>query len=1040
MNLTEISLRNPAGVLVAILMVALLGVFALVKLPIQLFPNVEEPVISIFTSWRAAAPAEIESEIIEPQERALQGIRGLQSMNAFANAGSAFVNLQFNAGTDMQATLLEVISRMNQLPPLPRDAQAPQINLGEDGGNGPNSTLSWFFVQLLPGTPGPIDNYRRQIEELLRSRIESVPGVANVRINFGSDEELQIVFDPARAAELGVQIPRIAEIVGSASDVSGGFVDIGRRQYTVRFAGRYSLEQFADLVIEWRDGRPIHLGDLATVQVKRGDRSELALQNGNPAIGIQIMKENDANVLETLTAVKAEIDLLRDNQLKAMGLSIAQSFDPSVFIGQAIDMVTGNLLAGILLAVAVLWYFVRDRRATLLVGLSIPICLTVTLVVLHFAGRTLNVISLAGLAFGVGQSLDTAIVMLEAIAQQRARGLNRVEATLAGARQVWPALLASTVTAVIVFLPIVFMRDAVSQLFADLALTISIAVIASLIVAVTALPLAASRWLDTDKVDSGSSGRYAAIAAWIVRWTDSAQRRYITLAVLFVAPVVLTWALLPPLDYLPPVKRDAIDGFVQFPPGSNVETIEREFVTPVARRLEPYLKGEKEPALKNYYVLVGPGGGGIGVRPIDPGQIDELGKLINEEILVGFPDTQVFAAQGNLFGGFGDGRNIDFQLQSTDFPALLAAARNAEKLIQEKMPGAQVQAFQGLEMAEPELRLAPDDRRLNEVGWSRGDIGTVVRALGDGMFVGEYFDGERRLDMILRASKWDSPEALAATSVATPSGSVLPLGELVRVESTVGAGGLRRVDGHRTIGLNVSPPKEYSLQQAIDLLKREVEPEVRRQLPADGSVQYEGNAGSLRVALANMAQNLAMALIALFLLLAALFRSVKDSLYVILTIPLASFGGVLALVLLRLFTAQTLDLLTMVGFVVLMGLVVNNAILLVDQARSEMRAGATVRAAVEAALATRTRPIMLTTLTTLFGMLPLVLVPGPGSVLYRGLGTVLVGGMAVNSVFTLVLLPTLLRLVERASPVPAIPEPASADPSHPPVKLPLEAT
>jgi multidrug efflux pump subunit AcrB len=1012
MNLTEISLRNPAGVLVAILMVALLGVFALVKLPIQLFPNVEEPVISVFTSWRAAAPAEIESEIIEPQERALAGLRGMRSLNAFANAGSAFLNLQFAVGTDMQATMLEVISRMNQLPPLPRDAQAPQISLGEDGGNGPNNTLSWFFVQLLPGTPGPIDNYRRRIEELFRNRVESIPGVANVRLNFGSDEELQIVFDPERAAELGIQIPRMAQIAGSAGDVSGGFVDIGRRQYTVRFAGRYSVEQFSDLVIEWRDGRPVRLGDVATVQVKRGDRSELALQNGNPAIGIQIMKENDANVLETLNTVKAEINLLRDNELKAMGLSIAQSFDPSVFIGQAIDMVTGNLFAGILLAVAVLWYFVRDRRATLLVGLSIPICLTVTLVMLYAFGRTLNVISLAGLAFGVGQALDTAIVMLEAIAQQREKGLGRVEAALAGAKQVWPALLASTVTAVIVFLPIVFMQDAVSQLFADLALTISIAVIASLIVAATALPLAASRWLNTENVHKGSNEKYTAIADWIVRWTDDAKRRYLTVAVLFLAPVVLTWALLPPLDYLPPVKRDAIDGFIQQPPGTNIDTIEREFVQPFAARLAPYMAGEKQPALKNYYVLAGPFGTSIGVRPLDPDNIDELGRLINEEVLVGFPDTQSFATQGNLFGGFGDGRNIDFQLQSADVPALLAAARTAEKLIQEKMPGAQVQAFQGLEMAEPELRLAPDDRRLNEVGWSRVDIGTVVRALGDGMFVGEYFDGERRLDMILRASKWDSPEALAETPIATPTGNVLPLGELVQVESTVGSGGLRRVDGHRTIGLNVSPPKDLSLGQAVALLQRDVEPQIRAALPSDGAVHYEGNAGSLREALSNMAQNLAVALIALFLLLAALFRSVKDSLYVILTIPLASFGGVLALVLLRLFTAQTLDLLTMIGFVVLMGLVVNNAILLVDQARTEIRGGATVRDAVQASLATRTRPILLTTLTTLFGMLPLVLIPGPGSVLYRGLGTVLVGGMAVNSVFTLVLLPTLLRLME----------------------------
>lgn len=1014
MNLTETSLRNPAGVLVAILMVALLGILALVKLPVQLFPNIDEPVISIFTSWRAAAPTEIESEIIEPQERALQGLRGLQSLSAFANPGSAFINLRFAVGTDMQATMLEVISRMNQLPPLPRDAQAPQISLGEDGGNGPNNTLSWFFVQLLPGTPGPIDNYRRQIEELFRNRIEPIPGVANARINFGADEELQIVFDPVRAADLGVQIPRIAQVAGNADDVSGGFVDIGRRQYTVRFAGRYAVEQFSDLVLEWRDGRPVRLGDVATIQVRRGDRTELALQNGNPAIGIQIMKENDANVLDTLKAVKAEIESMRDNELARMGLSIAQSFDPSVFIDAAIEMVTGNLFAGILLAVAVLWYFVRNRRATLLVGLSIPICLTVTLVMLYVFDRTLNVISLAGLAFGVGQSLDTAIVMLEAIAQQRARGLDRVEATLAGAKQVWPALLASTVTGVIVFLPIVFMQDAVSQLFADLALTISIAVVASLIVAVTVLPLAASRWLDTEDLQQGGSmDRYAAVAKRIVAWTDSPRRRIATVAVLILVPVALTWVLLPPLDYLPPVKRDAIDGFIQQPPGTNIDTIEREFVKPVAERLAPYMAGEKQPALKNYYVLSGPFGTSIGVRPLDPDHIDELDTLVNDYVLAGFPDVESFAAQGNLFGGFGDGRNIDLQLQSTDYEALLAAARHAEKLIQEKMPGAQIQAFQSLELADPELRLTPDDRRLSEVGWSRGDIGTVVRALGDGAFVGEYFDGQRRLDMILRASTWDSPEQLAMTPVATPVGSVVPLGELVRIESTVSAGGFRRVDGHRTVALNVSPPRRMSLGDAIELLKREVEPELREQLPSDAAVRYEGNAGSLREALGNMAENLTIALTALFLLMAALFRSVKDSLFVVLTIPLASFGGVLALVILRLFTPQTLDLLTMIGFVVLMGLVVNNAILLVDQARSEMRAGASVRAAVESALTTRTRPILLTTLTTLFGMLPMVLVPGPGSALYRGLGTVLVGGMALNSVFTLVLLPTLLRLVER---------------------------
>jgi multidrug efflux pump subunit AcrB len=1012
--LTEISVRNPSGVVVAVLLACFLGIYAFVKLPVQLFPDIDEPAITVQTTWRAAAPSEVEAEIIEPQEQALRGTPGLKEINAFANAGNSWVNLRFAVGTDMQATLIEVISRMNQLPPMPRDSEAPVISLGSEGGDSSNQTLSYFFVQLMPGTAGPIEAYRERVEKVLRPRIEAVPGVSAVRFATGGPEELQIIFDPNRAAELGIPIPRIAELAGNANDVSGGFVDIGRRQYTVRFAGRYSPDELSQLVLEWRDGRPVRLGDVASVEVRRGDRVDLALQNGNPAIGIRIMKESGANVLDVLEDVKIEIEQLRTGPLKDMGLTIAQSFDPSVFINQAISLVTGNLLAGVLLAVAVLWLFVRDRRATLLVGLSIPICLLVTLVALKLTGRTLNVISLAGLAFGVGQALDTAIVVLEAIAQKRQRGLSAIEATLQGTKQVWPALLASTVTAVIVFLPLVFMQDAASQLFADLALTISIAVIASLLVAVTALPVAASRWLKQDAVQTSSAAeaRWAQLANAIVTWTDSPKRRYATIGALLVVPVILTWVLLPPLDYLPPVKRDAIDGFIQTPPGASIETVDSEIVQEMIRRLGPYMRGEQEPALKNYYIFIGSYGGDIGVRPLDPNRIDDLDELINEKIGVGFPDMQLFAAQGNLFGGFGDGRNIDFQLQSSDFESLLPISRRAQELINEKLPGAQVQAFQGFELAQPELRLTPNDRRISEIGWARGEVGTVVRALGDGAWVGEYFDGERRLDMILRARQWESPEELSSVLVATPSNAVVPLGELVGIESTVGPNNLRRVDGRRTVALNVSPPKGMSLQQAIDVMKADVEPEVRKLLPADGSIRYAGNAGNLQEALGNMRENLTLAFLVLFLVMAALFRSPKDSLFVMLTIPLASFGGVLALWVLRLITLQTLDMLTMIGFVVLMGLVVNNAILLTDETRAGERNGLSRREAIAVALATRTRPIFSITLTTLLGMLPMVVVPGPGSALYRGLGTVIVGGMALNAVFTLVLLPALLRLNE----------------------------
>ena len=372
---------------------------------------------------------------------------------------------------------------------------APSITLGGSGGQGANDTLSFFFVQLKPGTPGPVEDYRREVEELLRARLEAVAGVGAVNFLAGAPDELRIGFDPYRAAELGIQIPTMAALAGSADDVSAGFADLGSRQYTLRFAGRYEVAEFGELVLAWRDGRPVRLADVATIDVVRGDRRSMVVQNGNPAIGVQILKESGADVLTTLTAVKREVEALRAGPLADMGLAIEQSFDPSLFINRAIGMVAGNLVLGVLLAVGVLWLFLRQLRATFLVALAIPICVLATLVVLLLTGRTLNVISIAGIAFAVGMTLDAAIVVLENIVSHREHGAAPFEAALNGARQVWPALLASTITTVVVFLPVLFMRNVEGQLFADLALTIAVAVAISLITAVTVLPAAAARWL-----------------------------------------------------------------------------------------------------------------------------------------------------------------------------------------------------------------------------------------------------------------------------------------------------------------------------------------------------------------------------------------------------------------------------------------------------------------------------------------------------------------------------------------------------------------
>lgn len=1009
MKLTSSALKSPAAVAVGVALILLVGILSLVKLPVQLFPDIERPRIAIQTFWRAASPLEVESELIEPQEQVLRGIPGLTAMNAFANQGSSYINLEFSVGTNMDQTLIEVISRMTRVPTLPRDARPPRIMLGGFGGSNP--ALTFFFLQALPGNANPIDDYIDFTNDTIRPRIEALEGVASVQtFTQQNREQLQIRFDPVKAAEYGIQIPQLISLVSASNDVSGGYIDVGRRQYTLRFNGKYRVEELEDLILESRNGSNIRLADIARVEISRPDKQNLAIQNGNPAFSMRIDRANGANVLETLNRVKTEVELINKEVLADKDLVMVQSFDASVFIYRAINLVTSNLFAGVVLSLSILWFFIRRMRATLIIATAIPISLLSTFIVLEITGRSLNVISLAGLAFAVGMVLDAAIVVLENILRMRDNGLDDHESSEQGAKQVFGALLASTATTVAIFLPVFFLKDIEGQLFGDLALTIAIAVSVSLIVAVILLPVLAKYFLKQQRVQDPNQKVWQKITRFVMKITSSGKKRVSLAATLLLVPMLVTYIALPTLDYLPPVKRDAVDANLQFPPGANAQTIEKEVLQPIVERLKPYMDGTKEPALKNYYVFTGPFGGNLGVRAKDQSKVNELLAVVRNEILVDLPDTQAFAYQGNLFGGFGGGRQVRMNLQSKNTKALQNAARQGVEWVKEAIPDVSVQANPGTEDAEPELRLTPNDRNILEQGWNRRDLGSVVRTMGDGLYVGEYFNGSKRLNMILRADGWDDPDNLADVPIVNGNGAITQLSTLVDITRTVGPSNLTRLDGNRTISLNVSPPEGWSLEQTIAVLKEKVEPKLREALPEDGNIIYGGSADQLEKAIGVMAENFAFALVILFLLMAALFKSIKDSLLVVITIPLATVGGVLALQLLNLSVFQPLDLLTMIGFVILLGLVVNNAILLVHQTRLGQESGLKRVEAVEQALALRLRPIFMSTLTSFFGMLPLLLMPGAGSVIYRGLAAVIVGGLAISTLFTIVLLPCLLRL------------------------------
>lgn len=1009
MNITELSTRHWPSVAVAVALVALFGLISIAALPIQLLPTIEEPQVSVANFWRAAAPEEMEANIVEPQENVLKNTPGLTDISSFIGRGTGFVNLSFAVGTDIQTAKLDVINNLSQVPPGPPDAIEPQVFAG--GGSQTPGAAS-LLVRVLPDNPDKdLSHYQQLIEEFVEPRLARIPGVSRVDLQGEQPRELHITFDAYRAAALGIRVSDIIATVSRATDTSGGFADVGRRQYTVRFVGQFEPDQLNQLVVGWSGERPISLSEVADVEIVARKPDGFTLRNGFPAYYITVQREYDANTVSILDGINEAIAELNAGPLADAGLVVDLSFDASVHIRRAITLVKTNLGMGLLLAVGVLYFLMRSRRATMLVTATVPLSLLVAFVALRAFDKSLNVISLAGLAFAVGLVMDAAIITLENIVRCRQTGLDIGTAASRGTREITGALFASTVTTVAIFLPVLFMQGMEGQLFQDLALTIAVAVSASFIIAITVLPVSASFLLGKEKDEDPCEHWWTGITKLVMRLTSTPLVCRSWIAGILGGSALVMLLLLPKANLLPQAPSDSLNAFFNMPPGGTVEMLKKEIAGTIVERLKPYMDHEQQPYIRGYNLSAFGSFNALFIYPQDPARIEEMIGIVRDRVLVDLPDTQAFVQRSSLLNfGFDGGRSINVDLQGNDIGELSDVAVQGMGIINESLPGAQVRPVPSLAIAEPELQLVPNDRRITAAGLDRAALATVIRAMTSGAYVGEYFDGNDRMDMILRGTVWGSPDELASMPIATPLAGIQTIGELAAIERTVGPTQLRRVDGQRTLTLSVRPPEDVTVQEALETLRAVAGPRLREIMPAGVSVKYRGTADRLEAALSTMAANLAVASVVLFLILAAMFRSLRDAFLVLLAIPLAIAGGILALRIMNLFTTQAMDLLTTIGFVILLGLVVNNAILLVMQTRAGQREGFDRTDAVAQAVRLRARPIYMSTLTSIFGMLPLMIVPGVGSQIYRGLATVIVGGMFVSAVFTLILLPSVLRL------------------------------
>lgn len=1033
MDLIRAAISRPVAVIAAVLMVLLFGFVALERIPIQLIPDVRKPVISVETEWTGAAPAEVEREIVNRQEDALKGLEGLVTLSSRARRGEGELTLEFMPGQNMDRAMLLVSNRLNAISGYPDEVDEPTLSTSSSD----DSPIAWYSVTRMAGNDREIDTYGDFMEDVVKDRIERIPGVSRVNVYGGTPRELRITADPQRLARYRLTVPDVVDALRAANvSASAGKVDEGKRRYTVRVEGELTTPEQVSAVLLRSEVLPdgsvarVSVGDVADVSIAYGERTAIRRFLGEPAFPFNVVRDTGANVMEVMAELDATVADLNGGPMKRQGLQIHKVYDETVYIQSSIDLVVQNIWLGGALAACVLVLFLRRAGPTLVVTMAIPVSIVGAFVGMAALGRSINVISLAGMAFAVGMVVDAAIVVLENIFRLREQGRSRFDAAYNGARQVWGAILVSALTTVMVFLPILTLDLEIGQLFRDIAVAISVSVILSLVVAVTVIPALARRLLGAHKSDASPGFSVPVLDAAAGRFTDAVGRlarrssthlgQGLTLVAVIVAGAALaSWALLPKLEYLPEGNRNQVSGYINPPPGYNLET-----TATIAARVEdavrPLWNGHSGdlPAVESFFFYARDNFAFFGAKAADETRVAELIPVLREPLFAE-PGTSGFVVQPSLFGRtVGSGRSIELRVSGADLPVILDVAAQAFDRVQGVLPradGHQVRPRPGLELGAPEVRAEPDPVRLRDAGVSARTFAQSIDAFNDGLRVAEVTVDGDRIDLRLAG-----PEGLAQRTqdidtlpVVTGDGRILPVSSLGTVRLTAGPTEIRHEERLRTVLLQIRPATEMPLGQAMDLLRAEVmQPMIEQGLPDGVRLTLGGTADDLSKAWDAMVWQLALALVIVYLVMAVLFESFIYPLIILVTVPLASAGAVLALGLLNAFVYQPLDMLTLLGFVILIGTVVNNAILLVHQTLWHVRVDLMRPAdAIEAATRDRIRPIFMSTLTSLVGMLPLVVMPGAGSELYRGLGVVVLGGLALSAVLTLVVVPPLLALV-----------------------------
>ena len=1029
---TAVRWRHGTGVLFCLL--ALFGILALFQLPLELQPGGDRPEISITTPYLGASPAEVEDLVTRPIEERLEEVQGIQEITSTSSSGISNISVEFDWDSDIDRSLVDVLNKLQQVEALPTEADESDVEVV----SGSSSPMMWVILTPKEGFTADDYHYRDLVDDVVVPRFRQVQGVGQFIVSGGREREVEVVVDPKALADRNLTIGDVANSLrNNNQDIRGGPLVLGRREYRVRTVSRIQdVKQLEGFVLRRDESGTVYLGDVAEARMGRAIQDRALIRNNEPAVATGIIRQVGGNVPEISAGIReALVELEARFDREGEGIAFDIPYDENDYINESISFVRGNLIIGAILAALILLLFLGSLRTVGVIAIAIPTTLITVFIVFYILGRTLNVISLAGLAFAVGMVVDNAIVVLENVFTHMQQGKSPMKAAINGTQEVGGAMLASTLTTVAVFAPIVLVTGEAGQLFFDIGIALSASVLFSLFAALTLIPMLAGLFLHRAEADQMLVGGEYRGGNWLertifqttaifrslqgkleqfllktVRWSlgrGKLKRRLFVLALPIIL-LVTSFQLLPPADYLPEGNRNLILWLAEPFPGTSIpEAVElsqapRDFIS-------------QQPEIMRTIYVHRPGFRVVAgfVKPeLSTGK--NLDDIVNRlrEASANFPGYRFLIPRRRSI--FQDpGKEFEVRLISENLEEINGLQQQLRQQISE-LSGIQ-NVRSDFVTGAPELQVIPNRERLAEAGLSEGEIGEMVQAALGGLRASEFVDGKREIDVTveLQDTFVQTPEQLRQLAIYNGNGQRLQLSDVAEVVETTGADTINHVDLERSVTLTASVASDAPLGALIDRTEQEILAPIRQKLPPGVRVELAGSADVLAETLLQLGSTFVLSLVITYLLLVALYHSFIYPLLIMATVPMGMTGALLSLVIANAIPGVVvpLDMITGLGFVILTGVVVNNAILLVDRALQLQAEGMEYYA-----VGDRLRPIFMSTGTSVLGMLPLAVLPGKGAELYQGLGIALTGGLALSTFLTPTVIPALMGLLQDFQP------------------------